>query len=227
METESTERLEELPIFPLATVLFPGAILPLHIFEERYKQMFRYAVDNSGLFGLSYRDDAFIGRDTPPEIGSIGCLARINAVMPLEEGKMNVISTGVIRYRVLGFSQTQPFLLARVDPITDDLEADDGLERLFQETVEIAKKFLDAAQTLDETAVPIDQDLPEDPEAFSLLIASALPVDNALKQNLLEMTSTKLRLTRLRQYLTNALSQYNERLRIQEMARSNGHGRLH
>ena len=43
METEGTERLEELPIFPLATVLFPGAILPLHIFEERYKQMMRHA----------------------------------------------------------------------------------------------------------------------------------------------------------------------------------------
>src|SRR5215211_1475148 len=101
MGLDSIESIDELPIFPLGTVLFPGAILPLHIFEDRYKQMMRRAIDGGGLFGLSYRSDAFIGRDTPPEVSSVGCVAKINAVIPLEEGRMNIISTGLVRYRVL------------------------------------------------------------------------------------------------------------------------------
>ena len=58
MEAVSAEGLDDLPVFPLATVLFPGALLPLHIFEERYKKMMRYAIENGGKFGLSYREDA-------------------------------------------------------------------------------------------------------------------------------------------------------------------------
>ena len=221
----STERIDELPIFPLGTVLFPGAILPLHIFEERYKQMMRYAVENGNLFGLSYRSDAFIGRETPPEASSVGCVAKINAVVPLEEGKMNIISTGLIRYRVLGLQQSQPFILARVEPFSDDLEPGADLNRIFTDISEICKRFLEAAQELDESGALVNQDLPEDPEAFSLVISSALPIDNDLKQNLLEMTSTRLRLTRLRQHVLSALSQYSERLEFRERARSNGHGK--
>jgi len=226
METDSTERLDELPIFPLGTVLFPGAILPLHIFEDRYKQMMRYAIENGNLFGLSYRSDAFIARETPPETASVGCVAKINAVVPLEEGKMNIISTGLIRYRVLGLQQSQPFLLARVEPFRDDLEPGADLNKIFDDISEMCKRFLQVAQELDESGALVDQDLPEDPEAFSLIISSALPIDNDSKQNLLEMTSTRLRLTRLRHYVISALSQYTERLKMQERSRNNGHGKM-
>ena len=225
MELNITEQIEKLAIFPLATVLFPGAILPLRIFEERYKMLMHYAIENDGVFGLSYRNDAFIGRETPPEVGSIGCIAKINAVVPLEEGKMNIISTGVVRYRVLGLIQSAPYPLARVEPVADDLEPGADLNQIFEDIVGICKKFLDAAQALDEANAPISQDLPEEPEAFSLLVSSALPIDNDAKQALLEMTSTRLRLTRLRSHVMRALADYNERIKIQEIAKSNGHGR--
>ncbi len=223
---ENLEQLEEIAVFPLATVLFPGALLPLHIFEDRYKQMIRYAIDNGGVFGLAYRSDAAIGRETPPDIGSVGCVAKINAVVPLEGGRMNVISTGVIRYRVLGWRQSTPFVVARIEPVADDLEPGDDLNRIFDDIVEICRKFLEAAQALDEPNAPVNQELPEEPEAFSLLVASALPIDNDAKQTLLEMTSTRLRLTRLRPYVTSALSDYNDRIRVQQMAKGNGHGRM-
>lgn len=225
MDLESTEQIEKLPIFPLATVLFPGAILPLHIFEERYKMMMRYAIENGGVFGLSYRNDAFIGRETAPEVGSIGCIAKINAVVPLEEGKMNIISTGMVRYKVVAIIQAAPYPLARVEPLADDLEPGADLNQIFDDMVDVCKQFLEAAQTLNEVNAPISQDLPEDPEDFSLLVSSALPIDNHLKQALLEMTSTRLRLTRLRSYVTRALADFNERIKIQEIAKSNGHGK--
>jgi Lon protease-like protein len=225
MDLESIEQIEKLAIFPLATVLFPGAILPLHIFEERYKTLMRYAIENGGVFGLSYRNDAFIGRETTPEVGSIGCIAKINAVVPLEEGKMNVISTGMVRYKVAAILQTTPYLIARVEPLADDLEPGADLNQIFDDMVDVCKQFLEAAQALNEVNAPISQDLPEDPEDFSLLVSSALPIDNDAKQALLEMTSTRLRLTRLRSYVTRALADYNERIKIQEIAKSNGHGK--
>jgi ATP-dependent Lon protease len=223
---EKLHDVEEIAIFPLATVLFPGALLPLHIFEDRYKQMIQYSVDNGGVFGLAYRSDAAIGRETPPDTGSVGCVAKINAVVPLGDGKMNIVSTGLIRYRVLGLRQSTPFVVAKIETVTDDLEPGDDLNRIFDEIVEVCRKFLEAAQALDEPNAPVNQELPEEPEAFSLLVASALPIDNDAKQTLLEMTSTRLRLTRLKPYVTSALSQYSDRLRIQKTAKSNGHGRL-
>jgi ATP-dependent Lon protease len=223
---EEIDQLEEIPIFPLATVLFPGSVLPLHIFEERYKEMMRYAIDNGGLFGMAYRNDAAIGRESLPDIGSIGCVAKINAVVPLDGGRMNIISTGIIRYKVLGWRQLTPFILARIETLSDDLEPGEDLTRIFEDTVSVCRRFLEAAQALDEPNAPSNQELPEDPEAFSLLVASALPVENDVKQNLLEMTSTRLRLTRLRPFVTSALSSYSERIRIQQRAKQNGHGRM-
>lgn len=220
------EQLEEIAVFPLATVLFPGAILPLHIFEDRYKRMMRYAVENGGVFGLLYRSDAAIGRETPPEIGSVGCVAKVNAVVPLEGGRMNVVSTGLIRYRVVGLQQSTPFVVAKIEPLTDDLEPGADLNRIFDDIAETCRKFLEAAQALDESNAPMNQELPEEPEAFSLLVSSALPIDNDAKQTLLEMTSTRLRLSRLRQYVTTALAEYSGRIRIQQRAKGNGHGRI-
>lgn len=224
--SKSLQDLEEIAVFPLATVLFPGAILPLHIFEDRYKKMIRYAIENGGVFGLSYRSDAAIGRQTPPETGSVGCFAKINAVVSLEGGGLNIISTGLIRYRVVGLRQSTPFVIARIAHVTDDLEPGDDLNRIFDDIVEMCRKFLVAAQALDEPNAPANHDLPEEPEAFSLLVASALPIDNDAKQTLLEMTSTRLRLSRLKPYVTSALSDYSDRIKTQQMAKGNGHGRI-
>jgi ATP-dependent Lon protease len=225
MSHESTEDITELAIFPLSTVLFPGAILPLHIFEERYKAMMRYAIDNGNMFGLSYRSDAQTGRDTPPETGSIGCIARINAVMPLEQGRMNILSTGLIRYRIVGLRQSEPFLIAMVETFADDLEPGADLTRMVEDMQAMATEFLEAAQSLDEPGIPSIQELPEDPEAFSLLIASTLPIDADAKQTLLELTSTRVRITRIRHYLTRALADFNARIKVQEVAKTNGHAR--
>jgi Lon protease-like protein len=225
MNPEEIEDITELPVFPLSTVLFPGAILPLHIFEERYKAMMRFAIDNGGMFGLSYRTDAQVGRETPPQIGSVGCIAKINAVMPLEQGRMNILSTGLIRYRVAGMRQSEPFLIAMVETFADDLEPGADLTRMVEETEPMASQFLEAAQSLDEPGIPSIQELPDDPEAFSLLIAALLPVDNDAKQTLLELTSTRVRIARIRHYLTRALADFNARIKVQEVAKTNGHAR--
>jgi Lon protease-like protein len=224
--SERLDRIfEALPIFPLSVVLFPGEILPLHVFEERYKLLVRHALDNSGLFGLSYRPDAAVDRSTPPRSGSIGCAAKINAVMPLDDGRMNLVTTGLIRYRVVGVSRELPFVLARVESITDEIEPEDEFKTLVEEVNESSHKFFEIARALDELG-PLPNEMPDDAESLSLLVASALPIDAESKQNLLEITSTRSRLSRLRHHLLAAISSYDEKLKTRERARKNGHGKL-
>lgn len=226
MNLDINEALDQLPIFPLNTVLFPGAILPLHIFEDRYKKMIEYAVDNGNLFGLSYRSNASVGRETPPELGSVGCVAQIQAVMPLESGRMNIVSSGLVRYRVIGFRQQSPFLIARTEAFGDDPESDAEIDRTFGDVEDLCRQFLEAARALDDNAAPTLNELPDDPESLSLVMSSVLPIENDSKQTLLESTSTTFRLAKLKQLLTSALAVYNQRIKMQEIARSNGHGKL-
>ena len=226
MDPEFNEKSNVIPIFPLDTVLFPGALLPLHIFEERYKAMMRYAIDNDNRFGLSYRSDAAAGEDTAPHVGSVGCEAAINAVMPLDEGRMNVLSTGSVRYKVLEFKQIVPFLIARVETFWDESDLEDDLTRLFEESRDLAEKFIDTIRSLNESNSLPTPSFPDEPEPFSLFVSSLLPVENDVKQEMLEITSTRLRLTRARQYLTKALALYSDRISIRNRAKKNGHGKL-
>ncbi len=188
--------------------------------------MMRFAVNGGGIYGLSYSGEAAIARETPPEIGSVGCVARINTVVPLEEGRMNLLSTGLIRYRVRGFQQTQPFIIANVETFTDDLEAGADLNQLFDDLVDMCARFIETAQALDELNAPENVEFPDEPEAFSLLISSLLPITNDAKQSLLEMTSTRSRLMRIKHFLSASMPGYEERLKVRDMAKNNGHGRL-
>ena len=120
--------------------------------------------------------------------------------------------------RILSLN-TRTIHVAKVEAFTDDLEPGADLNRIFDEMAGMCKEFLEAAQALDESGAVPGQDLPEDPEAFSLLISSALPIDNDAKQTLLEITSTRSRLSRLRHYVSNALSDFTRRIKTQERAR--------
>jgi Lon protease-like protein len=224
-----SERLDEvlsaLPIFPLSVVLFPGQILPLHIFEERYKKLMKYALENGAFFGLSYQSDAAVDKNTPPYPGSIGTAAKINAMMPLEGGRMNLVATGIVRYRLTALTQEQPFIIARVESVVDDQEAEGDIEFLFSEVSKLSQKYIEAARTLDQLG-PVPDEFPEEPEAFSLLISSLLPIETEPKQRLLEITSTRLRLTRVRHHLLGAIPGLEALVQVRERARNNGHGTL-
>jgi ATP-dependent Lon protease len=139
---------------------------------------------------------------------------------------MNIVSSGVVRYRVEALRESTPFIVASVEPLSDDLEADAEVTRMVSEMASTCRRFLAAAQALDESNAPPNEDLPDDPELFSLMVCSNLPIKNDVKQSLLEMTSTRVRLTRMRHYLNAALTEYSGRLTIQQRAKGNGHGKV-
>src|SRR2546423_12462080 len=89
----------ELPIFPLALVLFPGVPLPLHIFEPRYRQMLSDVRAGNNLFGVSYYD-ASTSEHERPMPGHIGCVAEVTETQTMPDGRSNILTVGIIRYRL-------------------------------------------------------------------------------------------------------------------------------
>src|SRR5215211_5972751 len=106
--------VRELPVFPLPLVLFPGVPLPLHIFEERYRRMLADVRASNNLFGLSNFPPDGISEDRPPE-GHVGCATEVVEVQPLDDGRSNILTVGVARYRVAEYvARGEPYLVARV-----------------------------------------------------------------------------------------------------------------
>jgi Lon protease-like protein len=223
IETDATEHL--LPIFPLSVVLMPGELLPLHIFEERYKAMMQDALEGERRFGLSYVRQAKIGVDTPPPIGSIGCTAQITAVIPLPDGKMNLLSVGSGRYVIREYTQVEPYLVARVEPLSDHTPETPDLVELADAVRALFDRLAVAARTLsNESGDSTPPELDVAPEALSFLIAANVALENDAKQEMLEMTDTVTRLRLLRDRLDDLVETYEYRAEMNKRAKSNGHG---
>ena len=118
--------VRELPLFPLPLVLFPGVPLPLHIFEPRYRQMLSDIRVNDNLFGLSYFDSSASEKEIPPA-GHVGCVAEVTETQPLPDGRSNVLTIGLIRYRVEDYVERgNPYLVARLRFFEDEEEDQRG-----------------------------------------------------------------------------------------------------
>ena len=93
--------VRELPLFPLPVVLFPGMPMPLHIFEDRYRQMLADVRAGNNLFALSYFDSSSSEKDMP-SAGHVGCVAEVAETQALPDGRSNILAVGVIRYEAGG-----------------------------------------------------------------------------------------------------------------------------
>lgn len=212
----------ELPLFPLPVVLFPGALLPLHIFEERYKLMIKHCMDSDKLFGVTYLGEK---ESWPPQLNRIGSIAQIMVVVPLEEGRMNILTVGGKRYRPVRYIDKEPYLRAEVELFGDDPEDSDA-SSLMQEVKQLYERAATAIKEVNEEQTPIT-DLPDNPEEFSFVIASTLQIELEKKLTLLELRSTAMRLKKIRQFLKNVVDGYELRAEIHNRAKRNGHSSSH
>lgn len=224
--SEALERVRgvrRLPLFPLPVVLFPGVPLPLHIFEERYRRMLRDIRVHDNLFGLSFFDVAESEQSTPP-LGHLGCAAEVTEVQQLPDGRSNILTLGLVRYRVEAYVEgPEPYLVGQVTFFEDEAEDEELLARRVKETSALFLRIARAVRTINDDRAGLPE-LPEsEPERLSFLIAAAMEMDNEVKLELLELRSTTERLERLRDLLTRALSGYEERARMHEISKGNGH----
>ena len=196
-----SESLEELPLFPLRTVLFPHATLRLHVFEERYRIMVQECLRTDGPFGVALiRDGAEVGDEAEPYL--VGTVARITKVENYDDGRMDIEVQGERRFRIRELDESRPYLLGRVQPIEEHGEPDpsDPLVIEARDTFEALVQRYFERQSFGVQVV-----FPPDPRMLSFSIASHLPVDDLVKQRLLEITDTLDRLEEILPYLRAAL----------------------
>jgi ATP-dependent Lon protease len=213
----------ELPIFPLSVVLFPGVPLPLHIFEPRYRQMLSDIRVNNNLFGLSYFDASTSEKELPPA-GHVGCVAEVTEAQALPDGRSNILTVGVIRYRIEEYVERgDQYLVARVSFFEDEDEESETLRESSREVAETFTRIARAVRIINDERANLPDISDTEPQRLSFLVAAAMEVDTDMKQELLELRLTSERLRRLSEMLARAVTSYEERARVHELAKGNGH----
>jgi len=213
----------DLPVFPLPVVLFPGVPLPLHIFEPRYRQMLTDIRISNNLFGVSYFDPGTSELDVPPA-GHIGCVAEVTETQTFPDGRSNILTLGVIRYRIESYVERDtPYLVARINYFEDDEEDESLLATAAHDVADTFTRIAQAVRTLNDERTNLPDISDTEPQRLSFLVAAAMEIDAEVKQELLELTSTSIRLERLRGMLSLAVKGYEDRARMHELAKNNGH----
>lgn len=220
---ERVKGIRHLPIFPLPLVLLPNEFLPLHIFEPRYRKMLKDVQSEQGLFGVTFFDP-----DNPlkekPEAGTVGCVAEVRDADEMPDGRSNILTVGVVRYRLLEYVDAgEPYLVGDMEFFEDEAEDQSILVPLGDEVHALFKRIAQAAFKLSGSHGTLPEIPKTDPEPMSFLITAAFNLDNDLKYEMLEITSTLLRLEKLKEVLLRAVNKLETNAEIQKAARSNGH----
>lgn len=198
--------MQEIGLFPLNMVLLPQERIPLHIFEERYKELVNECLDEKQPFGLVMSDE--------PSMRMIGTLAEIERVDErLPDGRLNIVVHGLRRFRITEHTVGRSFHTATTEPVVDEPDPADPAE---------VESMLEALAGLAKAA---DAEIPsvaaDEPE-LSFRLASTVELETGARQELLELTSERdrtLLLTRLFSQLARAIQRQQ---RARERAETNG-----
>jgi len=213
----------ELPVFPLPVVLFPSVPLPLHIFEPRYRQMLSDVHVTNNLFGVAYFDPSTETNAVPP-VGQVGCVAEVTETQGFADGRSNILALGVVRFRIESYVERgDPYLVARISYFEDNDEDETTLAGPTKEVAEAFTRIAQAVRTINDERTSLPDISDTEPQRLSFLVAAAMEIEADVKQELLELRSTFERLERLRVMLSQAVKGYEERARIHELAKGNGH----
>ena len=205
--------VRELPLFPLPeVVLFPQEVLPLHIFESRYRIMLQTVLEADSRFGIV--------RSNPvtKQIADVGCCAQIVKHQTSEDGRSNIVTVGQQRFRILEIIREAPFYSAMVTWIDDNsVDDQDELTALSSSVLLALKDVVSLTGKLTDSERSLPEGLPEIPRELSFWIASHLGGSVAdEQQSLLEMLDTKTRLQREYDMLDQTRRQLAARTALKE-----------
>jgi len=194
-------------LFPLDVVLFPGAPLPLHIFEERYKEMIGLCLQQQSSFGVV--------RAQSEGLAIIGCTARIvRVVRRYDDGRMDILCQGEHRFEIETLDNSQAYLQAQVDFFDD--EDDSPPRTLKEECMALHFETMELAG-IDSSGMPTNLDGP-----ISFLLATNLPADLGFKQQLLSSRSDAQRTEYLREFYNAILPKLRAGATARKSATHNG-----
>jgi hypothetical protein len=178
---------ELLPLFPLGTVLYPGMLMPLHIFEERYRQLIRDLLERPEprQFGvIAIREGRETGIDGVQSLYPIGCIATLRRVERRPDGRFDVVTVGTERFRLDALDETKPYLQGEIEALGTET-ADEAATAPQVAGVQAAfRVYLDALTERGGATVQVE-DLPTEPVLLSFVVAAAMVVDLAEHQTLL------------------------------------------
>lgn len=201
--------MADIPLFPLNVVLMPGAPLPLHIFEERYKQMVNECLDSETEFGMILADESGTRR--------VGCTARIvKLVQRYEDGRLVILVEGSRRFELKNIFTGKPYYVGEVEYLEDEPEED--VTALAEECVVLLERVIEAAT---EGSVGIEIEPPY--RNLSFAIAGRIEFDLETRQQILELPTEKDRLRKVKELLTEAADKLERDRRAREIAETNGH----
>jgi len=195
---------EMLPLFPLGAVLYPGMLLPLHIFEERYRQLVRDLLAGTELrrFGvIAIRKGRETGIDGVSSLYEVGCTATLRRVDRHDDGRFDIVTVGTQRFRLLRLDQTRPYLQGEVEMLTEkpaDPAAAGPAVRVIQAAF---REYLDALTEWGGATIRLEE-LPDEPELLSFIVAAAMVIDLPERQAMLAEPDTLRRLAMQRALLS-------------------------
>jgi Lon protease-like protein len=197
-----------LALFPLELVLFPGAPLPLHIFEPRYQELINECLSRKAPFGMV--------RSRENSLAEVGCTAAILGVSKkYDDGRLDIVTEGRQRFEIEQLNQERPFLRGEVVFFED-------------EPSRVAKKETDTVIQLHQRLFEVlGQRVEVEPSyaSLSFQLAHELPVDLDFKQSILEMKSEAERIDTLIEYYRATIPKVELTLRARDKASGNGHVR--
>jgi Lon protease-like protein len=195
---------EMLPLFPLGAVLYPGMLLPLHIFEERYRQLVSDLLDGAEprRFGvIAIRKGRETGIDGVHSLYEIGCTATLRRVDQHEDGRFDIVTLGTQRFRLLRLDQTRPYLQGEVEMLAED-PVDAATAGPAVRVIQAAfREYLDALTEWGGATVRLEE-MPDEPELLSFIVAAAMVIDLPERQAMLAESGTLRRLAMQRALLS-------------------------
>jgi len=202
--------VSDIPLFPLNVVLMPGAPLPLHIFEERYKQMVDECLESETEFGMVLADESGTRR--------VGCTAKIvELVERYEDGRMLILVEGSRRFKLNSILTGKPYYVGEVEYLEEEQREED-VTALAEECIALLERVVEAAT---EGSVGIEIQPPY--RNLSFAIAGRIEFDLEARQQILELTSEKERLEKVRELLSVAAERLEREQQAREKAEKNGH----
>ena len=197
-----------LPLFPLDVVLLPGAPLPLHIFEPRYREMIGECLETSRPFGVV--------RIKEGEVAEVGCTAEIvNVIKKYDDGRMDILTQGRDPFEVMQVNQERSFLQAEVLFLHDEpAEASRGE---IDQALKLHGEIMQLAGAEPEKPTEID------PGQLSFYLAGSLPLDLDFKQTLLGTKSEPQRLQAVIAFFEAILPAMRRTMHVRRKAGGNGH----
>jgi Lon protease-like protein len=208
-----------LPLFPLNSVLFPGLVLPLNVFEQRYRAMMRDLLklgeDVPRRFAVvAIRDGQEVAPSAPgmpdatavPERGpaagfgddpikafhTVGCVADAATIRDKDDGRFDLLATGTTRFRLLSVDASGPYLVGEIEEIPE--ARGEGAGALASGVLRAFRTYQKRLAGANERSLSAEQELPDEPSVVSYLVAAAAVLDVPTKQRLLEAPDTATRL---------------------------------